>query len=164
MKIYTIGHSTRTLSEFISVLKKFKIDLVVDVRRFPKSTKYPHFNKENLEKELPKNEIEYLHFPELGGYRKEGYEAFSKTEEFSKSIEKLLEIINGKIAGILCSEYFWFRCHRRYIANYLAKIGHEVVHIFDEEKTQKHKLKDKDVEEKMKLIIYFDKKARKFTT
>jgi uncharacterized protein (DUF488 family) len=161
MKIYTIGHSTRTLEEFLEILKNFQIQLVVDVRRFPSSKKFPWFNKEILEEEMKKNGIEYIQFPELGGYRKEGYEAFSKTEEFSKSLEKLIEVVNEKIAAIMCAEAFWWRCHRRYIANALAERRIQVFHILDKQKIQEHKLKEKEIEEKMKLKIWCDKKARK---
>jgi uncharacterized protein (DUF488 family) len=164
MEIYTIGHSTRSLEEFLEILKNFQIQLVVDVRRFPSSKKFPWFDKENLEKELKENGIEYLHFPEFGGYRKEGYEAFSKTEEFSEVLEKLIEVVNEKKAVVMCAEAFWWRCHRRYIANALAEKGIQVVHIFDKEKIQEHKLKEKDIEEKMKLKIFCDKGARKTQT
>jgi uncharacterized protein (DUF488 family) len=161
MEIYTIGHSTRSLEEFLEILKNFQIQLVVDVRRFPSSKKFPWFDEENLEEELKKNGIDYIHFPELGGYRKEGYEAFSKTEEFSKALEKLIGVVNEKKAAIMCAESLWWRCHRRYIANALAEKGFQVLHIFNKEKIQEHKLKEKEVEEKMKLRIWCDKKARK---
>ena len=161
MKVYTLGHSTRSLEEFLEVLKKFQIELVIDVRRWPSSKKFPWFNKENLEEKLEENNIEYLHFPELGGYRKEGYEAFSKTEDFSKEIKKLIEIIDEKISAILCAEKLWWRCHRRYIAKALAEKGFRIIHIFDEGKTQQHKLKEKEIEEKMKLRLWCDKKAKK---
>jgi uncharacterized protein (DUF488 family) len=164
MKIYTIGHSTRSLEEFLDILKNFQIEIVIDVRRFPSSKKFPWFGKEDLEKELKENGIEYLHFPELGGYRKEGYEAFSKTEEFSKALEKLIEIIDEKKAVIMCAEILWWRCHRRYIANALVERGLKVIHIFDKEKIQEHKLKEKEIEEKMKVKIWCDKKARKIQT
>lgn len=160
MKIYTIGHSTRTLEEFIDILKHFQIELVIDVRKLPGSNKFPWFNKENLEQELPKNQIEYLHFPELGGFRKGGYEEFTRTEEFSQALNKLIEIIDDKVVAILCAEILWWRCHRRYIANALVEKGLEVTHIFEEKKIQEHKLREKEVEEKMKLKIFCDKKAR----
>ncbi|MEM5794046.1 MAG: DUF488 domain-containing protein [Candidatus Aenigmatarchaeota archaeon] len=163
MKIYTLGHSTRSFEEFLEILKNYQIELVIDVRKFPSSKKFPWFNKENLEKELAKEKIQYLHFPELGGYRKEGYENFSKSKEFSETIKKLLEIADNKTTAILCAELLWWRCHRRYIANRLAILGHQVIHIFDKEKTQEHKPKDKEVEEKMKLRIFCDKKAKNFS-
>jgi uncharacterized protein (DUF488 family) len=159
MKIYTLGHSTRNLDEFLDILKNFEIELVIDIRRFPSSKKFPHFNKENLEKELTKNNIQYLHFPELGGYRKEGYLSFSQSKEFASAIKKLLEIINNKIATILCSERFFWRCHRKYVSNFLAKLGNQVVHILDKESVYEHKLKSKEIEEKMKVKIFCDKKS-----
>lgn len=65
--IWTIGHSTHTLDEFMMMLKSFQIGLVVDIRNFPGSRCYPYFNKESLEVSLPENEIEYIHFRDLGG-------------------------------------------------------------------------------------------------
>lgn len=159
MKIYTIGHSTRSLEEFLNILKLFRVEIVIDVRRFPSSKKFPWFNKESLKKELEKNKIRYLHFPELGGYRKEGYETFSKTKDFFDAIEKMLKIIN-KNSVILCSEFKWWKCHRRYIAAYLAKLGYTVIHIFNKNKTQEHKL-TKEIMEKMKTTIKCDKAYQK---
>ena len=159
--IYTLGHSTRSFEEFLSILKKFKIELIVDVRRFPSSKKFPWFSKEFLEKELKQNNIQYIHFGELGGFRREGYENFSKSEEFKRAIDKLIKLIQNKNAAIFCSERLWFRCHRRYIAKALVERGIKVIHIFDANKTQEHKLKDKEIEEKMKLRLYCDKKAKK---
>lgn len=138
MKIYTVGHSTRTFEDFLKILKFYKIELVVDVRRFPMSKKFPYFNKENFENELPRNKIEYLHYPELGGFRKEGYEAFTKTEEFSKAIEKLLEIIDEKVTAIMCAEWNVMKCHRWYISEELIKLKHEIFHIINETKVQSH--------------------------
>ncbi|MGQ9552325.1 MAG: DUF488 domain-containing protein [Candidatus Bathycorpusculaceae bacterium] len=157
MRIYTLGHSTRSFEEFVEILKTFGVELVVDVRRFPGSRKFPHFSKENLEKELAKVNIRYVHISELGGYRKEGYLAFSQTEEFTEAIERLLEIIGEKTAVILCAEILWWRCHRRYIANALSQMGHQTIHIFDKKKTQEHKPREKEIEEKMKLKIFCDK-------
>jgi uncharacterized protein (DUF488 family) len=160
MRIYTLGHSTRSLEEFIEILRTFGVELVVDVRRFPGSRKFPHFGRENLEKELPKVNIQYVHFPDLGGYRKEGYLAFSQTEEFTEAIKKLLELVGEKTAAILCAEILWWRCHRRYIANSLSQMGHQTIHIFNKEKIQEHKPREKEIEEKMKLKIFCDKKLK----
>lgn len=157
MKIFTIGHSTRSLKDFIKVLEHYNIQLLIDVRKFPASKKFPHFNIESLESELPKVGIEYLHFPDLAGFRKEGYQKFSESKEFFDAIEKLLRIVNGKITAIMCSEILFFRCHRRYIAEALVKIDNEVVHIYDENKSQEHKLRDKYIQEKMKVKIFCDK-------
>jgi uncharacterized protein (DUF488 family) len=158
--LYTLGHSTRTIEEFLEILEKFQIELVVDVRKFPSSKKFPWFNKENLEKILPDKNIKYIHFAELGGYRKEGYENFSKTEEFRKAVEKLLEITGSRNTIILCSEMVWFRCHRKYIAKAIVDRGFSVTHIYNKEKVQLHE-KSKEIDEKMKLVLFCDKKAKK---
>ncbi|MEM5801920.1 MAG: DUF488 domain-containing protein [Candidatus Aenigmatarchaeota archaeon] len=153
MKIFTIGHSTRSFGEFLKILKHFKIDLLIDVRKFPSSKKFPWFNKENLEIELRRNKIDYLHYPELGGFRKEGYEAFTKTSEFADAIKKLMEIIDYKNVVITCAELLFFRCHRRYIAEALTALGYKVIHIYDENKVQEHKLKMPE----MQVKIFCDK-------
>ena len=73
-KIWTIGHSTHPFNEFVVMLKSFHIELVADIRSFPGSRRYPHFNKEILENSLPLNGIEYVHLRDLGGRRKNKYQ------------------------------------------------------------------------------------------
>jgi uncharacterized protein (DUF488 family) len=107
MRIWTIGHSTRSLDHFISLLKENGIKLVADVRMFPGSRRYPHFSKPALEESLRPSEIRYEHFPDLGGRRKpkpdsyntawrnasfRGYADYMETEEFRKGIERLLDL------------------------------------------------------------------------
>jgi uncharacterized protein (DUF488 family) len=140
MIIYTIGHSNRSLKEFLELLKKFKIKNLVDVRRFPSSKKFSHFNKECLEEALSKIGINYLHLGnELGGFRKGGYEAYMKTNEFKDSIIKLLKIAKEGKTAVMCSEKLFFKCHRRHIANELVKCGCRVIHIFDENRCYEQK-------------------------
>lgn len=160
MKIYTIGHSNRGFKDFITVLKTYNIDLVIDVRKFPKSSRFPQFTKENLEIELPKKEIGYYHLQELGGFKKEGYRAFSQTKEYFDTIEKFLKLIDKKNVSIFCAEILWWRCHRRYIAETLVEYGYEVIHILDLDNYEEHKSKEKEIEEKMKTKIFCDKKAK----
>jgi uncharacterized protein (DUF488 family) len=128
MLVYSIGHSNRSIEEFLEILKKHKIKKIIDVRRFPSSKKFPWFNKENLERILKEKNIEYIHFKSLGGFRKEGYKIFIKTKEFKEEIEKLIKILEERSA-IMCSERFWFRCHRRFICYELIKKGIKVIHI-----------------------------------
>ncbi len=161
MKVYTLGHSTRNIDEFIGLLKHYGIQLVIDVRRWPSSKKFPHFNKEFLDKALERHGIQYIHYPELGGYRKEGYAVFAESDEFADALKRMIEVINDKTAAILCAERFFWRCHRKYIANKLVELGYTVVHIIDEQQTYEHKLKEKDLQEKMNLVIWCDKKAKK---
>lgn len=163
MKVYTIGHSTRSFESLLNLLRRYGIDLVIDVRRFPTSKRFPHFNKDELERNLERNGIKYIHFPKLGGFREEGYEAYSKSEEFKEAIEELRKVMENKTPAILCSELLWFRCHRRYIAEVLVNLGYPVIHILDEKRVQVHEPKDKDVQEKMKLKVYCDKMAKRLT-
>src|SRR5213592_498529 len=123
MRIWTIGHSTRVIDEFISLLKENLIKLLVDVRAWPGSKRYPQFNKEALPESLSAHGMRYEHFPELGGRRRprsdskntawrnasfRGYADYMETEEFRKGIERLLDLANevGDTA-IMCAEAVW---------------------------------------------------------
>src|SRR5215472_5843455 len=144
VQIWTIGHSNRTLDQFIELLTTHQIQLLADVRRFPGSRRLPHFNKENLSESLPRIGIEYVHFPELGGRRKvrpdspntvwrneafRGYADFMMTDEFRAGIDRLLRHAAEKRTAIMCSEALWWQCHRSMISDYLKATGHEVIHI-----------------------------------
>lgn len=142
MKAYTIGHSNRSLKDFISILKSYGVKAVVDVRRFPTSRKFSYFKKEVLEEELRKNGLKYLWLGEsLGGFRDGGYKEYSRTKEFKLGVEKLMEVVNKETTAILCSELLWFKCHRRFIADELTNLGYEVIHIIDERRAVVHKPK-----------------------
>ncbi|HDJ27440.1 MAG TPA: DUF488 domain-containing protein [Aciduliprofundum sp.] len=142
MRFYTVGHSNRTLEEFIAILERFGIQLVVDVRRFPTSRKYPHFNLESLKGALESRGIGYLWMGDrLGGYRKGGYRAFAATEEFRRAVEDLVRLSEGRVVAIMCAERLWFRCHRRFIADALVSMGHEVVHIVEPDRVYVHRSK-----------------------
>jgi len=154
MRIWTIGHSTRAVDEFISLLKENEIKLLADVRAWPGSKRYPQFNKEALAESLTAHGISYEHFPELGGKRKSkpdsrntawrnesfrGYADYMETEEFKKGIERLLNVAEetGPTA-IMCAEAVWWRCHRSLIADYLKVRGVEVLHILGANKVEPH--------------------------
>lgn len=128
-KFYTIGHSNRKLEEFLNLLKKYNIEILIDVRRFPKSKKFPWFNKEVLEDVLNKNNIKYVHLENLGGFRKEGYEKYIKTYEFRDGFKKLLEFSKDKNVCIMCAEKFYWKCHRKFIINELKKHNIKVINI-----------------------------------
>lgn len=134
MNIYTLGTSRRTIEEFIKILRKYDIKTVIDVRRFPTS-KFPHFKKEIFQKQLEENKINYVYLGnELGGYRKNGYENYTGTEEFKKGLEKIVELSKKENVVIVCCEKFYWKCHRRFIAEELVKKGEKVVHIIEENK------------------------------
>ncbi len=151
--IWTIGHSTHTLTEFMVMLKSFQIELVVDIRSFPGSRRYPHFNKEALEVSLPENEIEYIHLRELGGRRKttvdshntgwqvdafRGYADYMETDKFKKAIKELECLADKKRVALMCAEAVWWRCHRSLVSDYLKHQGWTVIHIMGIEKGEEH--------------------------
>jgi len=151
--IWTIGHSTRTLDEFITLLQANEIELLVDVRTFPGSRKYPQFNKENLEKALPEKGIRYQHIPQLGGRRKitpespniswrhpafRAYADYMETPSFAEGIDLLTAEATEHRTAIMCSEAVWWRCHRSLISDYLKSTGWKVLHILDKGKVQEH--------------------------
>jgi uncharacterized protein (DUF488 family) len=134
--IWTIGHSTRKIEDFIAALEAHGIRLLVDVRSMPGSKRYPQFNKETLAKSLQEHGIHYEHFAELGGRRKprsdsrntawrspsfRGYADYMETEEFRRGVEAV-----------------WWRCHRALISDFLKARGTEVTHIVDAKKTETH--------------------------
>jgi len=129
--VYTLGTSTRGSQEFLELLLNNKIEMVVDVRRFPTS-KFEHFKREQLGRLLAKAGIEYCYLgEELGGYRNHGYRSFIETEEFKKGLQQLEKLAQEKRAVIICAERFPWRCHRRFISLELEKHGWRVIHIID---------------------------------
>jgi len=151
--LYTIGHSTRSIQEFISLLIENKIDFLADVRQFPFSKRYTHFNKELLKKVLEEHHIHYEHFVTLGGRRPalknsknvvwknpsfRGYADYMETDAFKEGIADLLKVTEGYSAAIMCSEAVWWRCHRSMISDYLKSIGIEVSHILSHGKIEPH--------------------------
>jgi uncharacterized protein (DUF488 family) len=153
-QIWTIGHSTRELADFISLLEAHGIRLLADVRLLPGSKRYPHFNRDALADSLGKAGIAYEHFPELGGRRKarpdsrntawrneafRGYADYMETEEFEKGMERLLGTAEEKgPAAIMCAEAVWWHCHRGLIADLLKTRGVEVTHIINAGKAGPH--------------------------
>jgi uncharacterized protein (DUF488 family) len=149
-KIWTIGHSTRSLEEFIELLGENAIEALADVRSLPGSRKFPHFNAESLGPALGENGIDYVPFPQLGGRRKtrkdspntvwrhpafRGYADYMETSEFRAGIDDLLSLARVKRTAVMCAEAVWWRCHRSMIADYLRSIGVTVEHIMDGKNT-----------------------------
>jgi len=152
----TIGHSTRTLEELVSALKAHGIETLVDIRAFPASRRLPHFNRELLESELPKQGIRYIWMKSLGGYRKairkdsphtalrsvgfRNYADYTLTPEFDAAIAELLRIAAQSRTAYLCAERLYFRCHRMIVSDWLVTHGHEVFHIDAEGPARPHRL------------------------
>ena len=151
--IWTIGHSTHSLTDFMAMLKSFQIELVTDIRSFPGSRRYPHFNKEALAVSLPENQIQYIHLRELGGRRKttidshnrgwrvpafRGYADYIETDEFKNAIKELECLANKKRVAFMCAEAVWWRCHRSLVSDYLKHQGWTVIHIMGIAKGEEH--------------------------
>lgn len=153
LELWTVGHSTRPIEELIEALGSFEIKVLADVRSFPGSRRYPHFNREQLRVSLPAAEIEYLHLPELGGRRRvrpdsynmawrnkmfRGYADYMETDEFREGIARLLNVARTRRTAIMCAEAVWWRCHRSLISDYLKAQGVEVTHIMAAGKSEPH--------------------------
>lgn len=151
--IWTVGHSTRTIEEFIQILRSFDIEILADVRHYPGSRKFPHFNSELLKQSLQKNGIDYILLTELGGRRKpdpdsvnkawrnesfRGYADYMGTEMFSKGIQELMKTAVQKRTAYMCSEAVWWRCHRALISDRLKETGWKVMHIMKKDSAIEH--------------------------
>jgi uncharacterized protein (DUF488 family) len=144
---FTIGHSTRSIEEFVALLMAAEVRLVVDVRTVPRSKTNPQFNRETLPASLAGRGISYEHCPALGGLRNKqpgvspdanafwenasfhNYADYALSEEFRSGLQNLRELGRSARAVIMCAESLWCRCHRRIIADYLIAAGEAVFHI-----------------------------------
>ncbi|MGV9013075.1 MAG: DUF488 family protein [Flavobacteriales bacterium] len=153
-EIWTIGHSTHPLEEFLAWLKEFNIELLVDVRSYPGSRRMPWFNKEVLPAELETVGIAYVHIRSLGGRRKvekdsvntvwthpafRGYADYMMNDPaFEVGLEELKELAHKQRVCIMCSEVLWWRCHRSMISDRLKADGWKVEHIMGLGKEEEH--------------------------
>jgi uncharacterized protein (DUF488 family) len=130
--IFTLGTSTRSARDFISILSNRGITLVCDVRSFPGSRRYPHFSSEQLASSLEKEGISYRWLgAKLGGYRKGGYLAHMETPDFAAGLQDLEDLALQSSTAIVCAELAPWKCHRRFIAGALEERDWKVIHIID---------------------------------
>lgn len=155
-RVYTVGHSTRPIVDFIALLQSFQITHLVDVRTIPRSRRNPQFNRETLPGTLEAVSINYTHLPGLGGLRKplpdsvntawrnesfRGYADYMGTPAFEENLQRLVELIDEeKAVAIMCAEALPWRCHRSLIADALLVRGFQVTDILGAGKSQEHKL------------------------
>jgi uncharacterized protein (DUF488 family) len=152
-ELWTVGHSTRAREELIGLLERNGIRALGDVRRYPASKRYPHFNREVLERSLPAAGIDYAWMPELGGRRAprkdstntawrnagfRGYADYMQTDAFQDAIEALLRYARERRTAIMCAEQAWQQCHRGLISDCLKARGVEVTHIVDQLRVEPH--------------------------
>lgn len=145
--IFTIGHSTRPIEEFLTLLQDSRVQCVVDVRRLPGSRAFPQFDADALRDSLAQSNIAYWHLLSLCGRRSAGevrglpaddfwtnasfarYAAWARGEEFRQGLDELIERARTERCALMCSEAVWWRCHRRIIADHLLARGCDVFHI-----------------------------------
>lgn len=157
--VLTVGHSNRTWAEFVEILLAAKVQKIIDVRRFPTSSRHPHFNGEAMAPSLARVEIAYRHMPDLGGYRRphdmaaaspnsalrsgflRNYADYALTRSFETALRNLQnELTPG--SAIMCAEKNWADCHRQIISDYLLVEGWRVVHLLDAALSEDGKLSD----------------------
>lgn len=143
----TIGHSNRRLADFLDMLQQARIDLLIDVRSFPRSRSNPVYNADRLPDDLGRIQIGYRHCLALGGRRPKqsgvneqlnamwrvqsfhNYADYALGDDFGAALDALVMLGKEQRLALMCSEAVWWRCHRRIIADYLLLAGHEVDHL-----------------------------------
>ncbi len=153
--IWTIGHSNRSLTEFVQLLDGEQIEVVADVRRFPGSRRLPHFGQVALSEALAARGVRYRWFEQLGGRRRpaadspntawrnasfRAYADYMQSDVFNAALGELLEFAGQQRIALMCSESLWWRCHRRLIADALLVRNVRVLHIISRTQIAEHAL------------------------
>jgi uncharacterized protein (DUF488 family) len=156
-ELFTIGHSNRSLEDFLSLLKEFDVKTLADIRRFPNSRKFPHFNREELSQWLITEGIHYAWFEPLGGLRQSvglekspnmgletlgfrNYADYMMTDEFRKAVQELIVLCEESSTAMMCAEKFYWKCHRRLLSDFLTARGVLVKHILGHGDLKIHQL------------------------
>jgi len=154
---HSIGHSTHSIDQFLALLGQHHIDVVADIRRFPGSRKFPHFNQESLAPDLQEAGIDYRWIEALGGRRHKSenvqsknlglrnesfrnYADYMPTEQFREGVGQLLDESGRKRTAFMCSESVFWRCHRRLVSDHLMMKGIDVKHIMPSGELHLHTL------------------------
>jgi len=152
---HTVGHSTRSLEELVEALLHHRVDLLVDIRGFPRSRRTPQFNTERLEADLPGLGLGYVHLPELGGRRRtregspntgwrnksfRGYADHMQTPAFREGLDRLVRLAEQSHPAIMCAEAVPWRCHRSLVGDALLVRGVDVVDILSVQSSRPHAL------------------------
>jgi uncharacterized protein (DUF488 family) len=169
---FTIGHSTRSLEEFVALLKSAEVRRLVDIRTVPRSRTNPQFNKETLPEALTASDISYEHMADLGGLRGKSrtvapevnafwthasfhnYADYALSEEFHAGLSRLIEEGRRERCAIMCSEAVWWRCHRRIVTDYLIAHDEEVFHIMGQGRLEAAKLTPGAVVRPDEKVVY----------
>ena len=158
LPFYTVGHSTRTLEEFVELLRSAEVTLVADIRSVPKSRANPQYNNDTLPESLAAFQVAYEHIAELGGLRGKdkitppelngfwknqsfhNYADYARSESFRTGFDRLLASGRARRCAIMCSEAVWWRCHRRIVADHLIARGESVFHLMGRDKIEPARL------------------------
>lgn len=152
--IHTIGHSTRTIAEFVELLRVGSVDMVVDIRSVPRSRTNPQYNLDQLPNALAGWQIRHLYLAELGGLRGRSktvppelngywinqsfhnYADYALSDDFRVGLSRLLDLSADRRCAIMCAEAVWWRCHRRIVADYLLHAGTPVFHLMGTDRVE----------------------------
>ena len=142
--LWTIGHSTRPLAQFLGLLAENRLEILADVRSHPGSRRFPHYGQDALRDELRRHGMDYHWLPALGGRRRarpdspntvwrnasfRGYADYMQTPQFADGLESVIALARQRRTVLMCSEAVWWRCHRSMIADALKARGMCVLHI-----------------------------------
>ena len=143
-RLFTVGHSNRTLQGLLELLHAAHVRTLVDVRRFPNSRRHPHFNRTEMRGFLLKSGIIYHHLgKELGGFTEQSYESYMSTTPFRRGLEKLEDLASSSVTAILCAERDPAECHRSYISDALLDREWQVAHLLGPEQIREHDFSEK---------------------
>ena len=155
LRLWTIGHSTRSSEEFLTLLQSHHIQRLIDIRRYPGSRRYPHFAADALARSVSLAGLRYEEKPALGGRRTarsdspnggwknagfRGYADYMQTEEFDRALDELMTRGANERTAIMCAEAVPWRCHRSLVADALIVRGWEVTHIMGPGQVKQHHL------------------------
>ena len=180
--IFTIGHSNRSPETVLDMLTEVGVDLLADVRAFPRSRTNPAFNIDTFPAALDEQEIEYRHFEKLGGRRKKqpsvypavnrywrvqsfhNYADYALGDEFKSALGEIENLASDRHVALMCSEAVWWRCHRRIIADYLMARGHHVCHLMAPGRQEPGEMTDGAVRRSADEVIYPEAKIDQIST
>jgi uncharacterized protein (DUF488 family) len=174
--LFTIGHSTHPIADFLALLSLHKIVTLADIRSFPGSRRCPQFNQETLENSLKAAGIDYRWLKGLGGRRKgrpdsphvawthpafRSYADHMETDEFAQALDELAAFARNASCAIMCSEGLWWRCHRRMVADSLLLRGFRVLHIMPDGKLETHRLTEFATVDRGRLLYNLAREVKK---
>lgn len=153
MELFTVGHSTRTREELVELLRHYRIEILLDIRKIPYSRYNPQFNREEMMRAMPATGIRYEHCDDLGGIlpsqdvvarakscseRSRGYASYMRTPEFARGLDRAFALASEGRVALMCAESDPSHCHRFWVADAIAERGAAVVHIVTQERAEEH--------------------------